>query len=133
MEKITVFFVDDHEDYRWVMKHFLTRHGISVLEIFTHDFFIQQAKFEAMPDIAIISSDSNQTSTDRSIAFIQKDHPTIKILVNSSHEDHSSIKSIVEKGVEGWVSKYHKDPEQIIKALQALNKNQKFFGNTIVP
>ena len=133
MEKITVVFVDDNEDYRWAMKHFLTRHGISVLEIFTHDCFIRQTKIEAIPDVAIISSDSNKELMDQSIAFLQTNHSTIKILVNSSYEDYSTIKSIVEKGVEGWVSKYHKDPEQIIKALQALNKNQKFFGNTIVP
>lgn len=122
MEKISVVLVNDHDDYRWVMKFFLARNGISVLETFTHDFFIEQTKFESMPEVAVISFDSNRTLTDQSIEFIQKYHPAIKILVNSSHEDQRSIKSIVEKGVEGWVFKFHKDPKQIIKAIQALNK-----------
>jgi len=126
MQKVSVVLIDDNNDYRWVLEHFITRHGFLVTGSFTHKEFVGQTELDVVPDIAIISFD--KLLTEQTISFVRKNYRPIKILINSLYEDRKSINAIIEMAVEGLIFKISKATEQhIMEAIEALKQDRKYF------
>jgi DNA-binding NarL/FixJ family response regulator len=127
MKNTTVIIIDDNDDYRWILKTFLSRHGINVTDCGCRSSFTENIHLEKAPDIAVISYDSKTESTIQCIEILKRKYPSIKILINSIYEDYKTNKKIFQEGIDGIVPKTHKDPDHIIKALIALARNEKFY------
>lgn len=126
MEKIAVVLVDDDNDFRWVMNNFFTRNGILLSGSFTHNKFLKQNKLQDNVDIIIISFDTPQFLTELSIAFVRKHSMSVKILISSDFHNRRSIDKLRKMNIDGIVFKTEQDPEQILKALNALKEGGNF-------
>lgn len=127
MKKISVVLIDDNKNYRGALENFLTGHGVYVIRGFTHDL-VDRVHFDVVPDIAIISFDTTYLLVEQTVAILRKKYPSVKILINSIHDDRSSINKILELGVDGFVFKIEKTPEQdLLKAVEALHQDRNFF------
>jgi DNA-binding NarL/FixJ family response regulator len=127
MEKVSVVLIDDEDDFRWVLRIFLTMNGLLVSGSFTHHQFLKQPKPKTDIDIIIISFDTPQFLTELNIAFVREYSTAVKILVNSNFDDRKAIDKVIKMNVDGLVFKTNQDPEHILKAIQVLKANGNFF------
>jgi two-component system invasion response regulator UvrY len=87
-------------------------------------------KFEGnkalIPDIVIIDIRMPGMNGYETVAWIQKNHPFVRVLVVSDVDQEESIVRMVQLGVKGYLSKVM-EPEDLHAALKALINNEYYF------
>lgn len=125
-EEVSVILVDDSSEYRWILKSFIVRYGLTVVGSFTHEELLQ-AELDPAPDVAIITFKRTTEQTFRTVSYVKQKYPAIKILICASFYDRVPVDDIKQMDVEGLIFKADGDPEEIINAIKTVHKNEKYF------
>ena len=83
------------------------------------------------PDILVIDYDDKNFLDINEITKIKEYVPSTKILVISNHNEKQNILSVIKQGALGYLTK-ECEADEIIKALDAVSKGEKFFCSKIL-
>lgn len=82
-------------------------------------------------DLVIVDHDQNFCFCKDTIVQLQKNHSHLKFLIVSSGINEKDMLTILESGVSGCITRGC-DEDEIINAVFAINKGEKFFCNKII-
>ena len=83
------------------------------------------------PDILVIDYDDKNFLDINEITKIKEYVPSTKILVISNHDEKQNILNVIRQGAFGYLTK-ECEADEIIKALNAVSKGEKFFCSKIL-
>ncbi|MGB0839545.1 MAG: LuxR C-terminal-related transcriptional regulator [Chitinophagales bacterium] len=131
MSAIKVIIADAQYLARAGLSHLLSQQvGIDVVSEADNnkDLVIMTAAHQ--PDVIILDYNSKFLTVEASLKIAQV-APNTKILVISADNDKSNILNAVRSGVNGYLTK-NCSADEIINALQATAKGDKFFCNSVL-
>ncbi|UTW61948.1 response regulator transcription factor [bacterium SCSIO 12741] len=82
-------------------------------------------------DLVILDYDQSGFFSPQDLAWIKKEKSGTRVLIISSDNNNPSIISILERGVDGFLTRQC-DRDEIINAIFAIAKGEKFYCNKIV-
>jgi DNA-binding NarL/FixJ family response regulator len=105
--------------------------GMDSLELVSNSNELFSYLTQKQPDILIADYDQPGHFDATDIYEVRKLYPNIKLLVISSDLNQNRIMSILEKGIEGYLTK-ECDEGELINAIFALQKGDKFYCNKVI-
>jgi DNA-binding NarL/FixJ family response regulator len=127
-----IALVDDHALLRNGLASLIQSfEGYSVLfEADNGKEFIQQLQTHAIPDIILLDITMPEMNGFETAAWINKNHPSIKILVLSMMDNDSVVISMIKEGARGYILKDSK-PAIFKQALDSI-RDTGFYMNELV-
>ncbi len=86
---------------------------------------------EQQPDLLILDYYQNGFFSSNDLAWVKQEHPQTRVLIISSDNSNPSIIGVLEHGVDGFLTRQC-DRDEIINAIFAIAKGEKFYCNKIV-
>jgi len=130
---IKVFVVDDHALFRMGIKSLLNEKNTGI--IITEEADCGENFFRLLPsaDTNLVLLDINLPDMSGvEIAIrLKKEYPALKILAVSSENDASIIKSLVDAGIDGFISKQNSGGNELIEAIHSVMNGLEYFGRDI--
>ncbi len=83
------------------------------------------------PDVILLDILLPDTSGVDIARRLKAERPEIKILAVSAENGDQTVRSMVEIGIEGFISKAHGGPEEIARAIRAVASGEEYFGGDI--
>ena len=119
---ISLALVDDHRLFRKGLLSLIEEIGHPVTIIFEADNGVDmQKKIEAdrLPEIILMDINMPHMNGFQSVAWLNENHPSVKVLVVSMVESEESIMKMLKLGVKGYLSK-DVEPNELRNALLAI-------------
>ena len=128
-----VFIVEDHSLFRMGLKYKLPEIGCTIVgEAESGEDFFDKIKTQAKNiDLILLDIVLPDTSGVELAEFIVKNYPKIKILVLSSETDEYIISQMVDKGINGFISKVAPIAE-LERAIKSVMNDIEYFGRDIM-
>jgi len=126
--KIKVALVDDHRLFRKGMLSLLEMISGEIEVLFEADNGIDmQRKIDVaqLPDIILMDISMPEMDGFESVSWLNKHHPSVKVLVVSMVENEESVIRMLKLGVKGYLCK-DVEPQELNNALYAI-KSQGFY------
>ena len=124
VEKITVVLVDDHSVVRAGIKDFLSRsNNISVIGEAKDGIEAQKIIQLEKPDVVLVDIQMPNLGGIELTAWIQQNHPDIKVLILSSHNDDEYIMESIRAGASGYSLK-NTSPVKLIDTINQIAANK---------
>ncbi|HTK83127.1 MAG TPA: response regulator transcription factor [Bacteroidota bacterium] len=131
MKNVKILFADDHSIVRNGLRAlFRSTPGFSVVgEAPDGEKAVELASLHT-PDIAILDISMPKLNGIEAMQIIKQQHPGIKILMLTIHEDEAYVDKIIRAGANGYVVK-NAEKKDIIAAVKAVVAGQPFFSQGI--
>ena len=130
--KISIIIADNQYIAREGLKTIIaSQNDFSVVAEVSQSEALQQAVHKLKPNVVIIDYNSPDFLSPKDIAAIKKASPKTKMLVISSDHNRDNIFKVLDEGVKNFLTK-ECDREEIINAIYATHKNEKFFCTKVV-
>jgi two-component system response regulator NreC len=122
MDKIRVLLADDHAVLRAGLRLLLDAEtDMEVVgEASTGDQAVAQAK-KLTPDVVLLDITMSGPDGLDAVQKIKEDHPEIKVLALTMHDDESYLRQVLERGGSGYVLKRAADTE-LLSAIRAVHE-----------
>jgi two-component system response regulator NreC len=131
MEKIKIILVDDHHLFREGIKSLLRGYEDIVIIGEASDGKELFAKLESLqPDIIIMDISLHGMSGIEITKKLYMDRPDIKVLILTMYNNEEFIFHSLKAGARGFLPKTTSRNE-MLEAINAVNKGEVFFGQTI--
>lgn len=132
MGKITITLADSQYLIRKGLRHLIASNPKLevVSEALNRHHLIKQVSLH-QPDVVILDYNNSNCFTIEDIGEIKKLSSSTKVLVISSDESRGNINAVLEKGINSFLTK-ECDEEEIISAIYATARGEKFFCNKIL-
>ena len=62
---------------------------------------------------------------------LRRDYPNLKILAISGENTAETVKSMIEAGIDGFISKQHSDTDELAEAIRTVMSGLEYFGRDI--
>ena len=131
--KIQVIIVDDHRLFRMGLKiAFRSDHPDICV---TGDADSGETLF-ALPALAtadLVLLDINLPGMGGAEVSrrLRREYPAVKILAISAENDAETIQTMLEAGIDGFISKQHGDPDELADAIRTVMSGLEYFGRDI--
>jgi Response regulator containing a CheY-like receiver domain and an HTH DNA-binding domain len=133
MEKIRLIMVDDHELFRLSLRTTIEFRYTDIIIVGEAgsgaEFFKLLETIDA--DIVLLDITMPGMSGIEIARRLKTDRPEIKILTVSAESALSTVESMMEAGVNGFVSKSNCNPEILIEAILSIMQGLDYFGKDI--
>jgi DNA-binding NarL/FixJ family response regulator len=119
---LNLALVDDHRLFRKGLLGLLEVIGYPVNIVFEADNGLdmqKKIKADQLPEIILMDINMPHMNGFESVAWLNKNYPTIKVLVVSMVESEESIMKMLKLGVKGYLSK-DVEPAELRNALTAI-------------
>jgi len=114
------------------LKSLLSRGGgVDLIKNVTHETQLFQALEEAHYDVIIVDPNSKGHFSADTILKLREKSKTQKMLIISSTVNTGDVLRVLEKGVEGYLTR-ECDEDEIIHAIFAIAKGEKFYCNKVM-
>lgn len=127
--KLKVALVDDHRLFRKGLLSLLDMISGEIEVLFEADNGIDMQRKLAdtaqMPEIILMDISMPEMDGFESVSWLNKHHPSVKVLVVSMVENEESVIKMLKLGVKGYLSK-DVEPQELNNALSAI-KSQGFY------
>lgn len=131
MEKIKIILVDDHHLFREGIKSLLRGYDDIVIIGEASDGKELFTKLESLqPDIIIMDISLHGMSGIEITKKLYMDRPDIKVLILTMYNNEEFILNSLKAGARGFLPKTTSRNE-MLEAINAVNKGEVFFGQTI--
>ena len=126
-EKIKVLIVDDHPAFRLVIKtHLLQLLGTQeVFEADNGQSAMEMAR-QFAPDLTILDLDIPRINGLDVLARLKTAHPSMRVLILSSHDASTFVSRAMRAGAQGFVSK-SQDVKEIMRSVEAVMSGYSVF------
>lgn len=131
--KLKVASVDDHRLFRKGLLSLIEMIGEDIEVLFEADNGVDmQQKIDAdnLPDIILMDISMPEMDGFESVSWLNKNHPSIKVLVVSMVENEESVIQMLKLGVKGYLSK-DVEPQELHNALSAINSQGFYYTDFI--
>ncbi|MCC5928009.1 MAG: response regulator transcription factor [Cyclobacteriaceae bacterium] len=118
-----ILLVDDHLIFAEGLKNMLTGKGYHVCDILLSGQDLQQKIQELHPDLLIL--DLNMPGIDgmECLRLTQKEHPNVKVIILSMHDEISFVLSALRLGAQAYVLK-NNSWDELIAAIQSVENGE---------
>jgi DNA-binding NarL/FixJ family response regulator len=125
-EKIKLAIVEDNLAYRkFLVKHFSKRQDVEIISEASNGKECIDGLEIQIPGIILLDLGMPVMSGTETVAYLDKNHPEIKILILTVHKEDAILLELIETGVRGFLSK-DMEIKEIIKAVYMAHKNHYF-------
>jgi DNA-binding NarL/FixJ family response regulator len=87
---------------------------------------------EVVPDVLLLDISMPQFDIFTAVPVLQKEYPTMRIVIVTLHEDETHVCRLAELGVEGYLLKEEPMPEYV-KALRTVAAGGTYFSQRVFP
>jgi DNA-binding NarL/FixJ family response regulator len=131
MKTVSIILADDHEVVRDGLKAMLARHKEYVVigEASNGQEALEKVK-NLHPAILLMDISMPGVNGMEAARIIAKEHPDVKVIILSMHQDIEHISECLESDVMGFVVKTEGGKE-LIKALEAVAHGKKFYSDAV--
>jgi len=132
MEKIAIAIVDDHTLFRQGISYLLTESGEIevVFEASNGEDLIKKIGAYPLPEVILMDINMPIMDGYESTKWVKSNHPEIKVLALSMHDEDKPIIEMLKNGAGGYMLKKSKAAD-LLNAVRTL-ANQGFFINELV-
>jgi two-component system response regulator NreC len=131
MNKIRLLIADDHAVLRAGLRLLLNSEpDMEVLGEASNGLEAVKLCDELKPDVLLLDISMPGLSGQAVAKIVKKQHPEIKILVVSMHEDESYLKEMLQAGVDGYIPKKAADVE-LLAAIRNTYKGEHFIHSSM--
>ncbi len=131
-KKITVILTDPQYLIRLGLKYLIAENEqIQVVAEAITPQDLTKKVFDYQPNVVIMDYYNSPIFSKADIQYILDTNPKTYVLIISSDEDRDSIFEVLRMGVNGFLTK-HCDKDEIIGAIYATAKGEKFICNSIL-
>ncbi len=126
--KLKLALVDDHRLFRKGLLSLLDMISGEIEVLFEADNGIdmqRKLRSEQLPEIVLMDISMPEMDGFESVSWLNKHHPSVKVLVVSMVENEESVIKMLKLGVKGYLSK-DVEPQELNNALSAI-KSQGFY------
>jgi DNA-binding NarL/FixJ family response regulator len=120
--KIKIGVVDDHQLFRQGLIQLIqflgSEYDVIISASNGKDFF-EKLKNSETPDLVLLDIEMPQMNGYEAAAQLQREHPTIKVLIISMNEDETALIKMLKLGVRGFLNK-DVDPNELKRAIDAV-------------
>lgn len=132
MSKITIAIADSQYLIRVGLRHLIEEfEQFEIVGEASSEKKLLQVLTDHTPNVVILDYHQPESFDINSIEKIRSTSPDSKILVISGDNEKENIYNVVQNGVSSFLTKSC-DEEEIINAIKATAKNEKFFCNKIL-
>lgn len=132
MSTISTIIADSQFLIRTGLRHILSdKARCNVLAEVTNEIQLFEVIKKQKPDVVVLDYHQPGHFTTETVAKLKKNYPKVKLLVISADENKKNIYSVLENGVNSFLSKKC-DEKEIINALYATSKNEKYYCNNVL-
>lgn len=132
MENIKIILADSQYLIRKGLRHLISSHpAMQVVSEAKHRTQLIDQINQHSPDLVIIDYNNSKFFDIEDISEIKKISSNTKVLIISSDESKNNINTVLEKGINSFLTK-ECDEEEIVNAIYATAKGEKFFCNKIL-
>jgi len=129
---IRIIIVDDHKLFRMTLRMALTDcHGICVCGDVDSGAALFALLEKTPCDLVLLDVNLPDMSGIEIACCLRREKPDIKILVISCESNCETVYSLIELGVEGFISKQAGDVNEIVKAVTSIMDGYEYYGNDI--
>lgn len=124
-DMIRVFLVEDHPLMRAVLRDLVA--GEPEMEVVGVAASAEDSRSmiaEALPDLVLIDLSLPGMSGDRLVTLLRDEHPAMKTLIVSGHEEELYAGAAERAGAGGYVMK--DDPGRILEAIRTVARGERF-------
>jgi NarL family two-component system response regulator LiaR len=131
MKKIKVLIADDHA---------IVRNGLRALFLSTQDFTVTgeaadgetaiQMASDHLPDVAILDISMPKLDGIEATRIIKKEHPEIKVVILTIHDDEAYAYQIIRAGANGYILK-NAERKEILTGVRAVAAGERFFSPSV--
>lgn len=131
MNKIKIIIVDDHQVVRdGIVASLMFYEDIEVIAEASNGKKLIEKLDEFSPDVIILDIAMPDMSGIEACKILKKDFPEIKIIIFTGNESRESIFDALKAGADAFLPK-ETDREELIKAIYAVNKGEKYISKII--
>ncbi len=132
MEKaINIIIADDHQMFlEGICSLLQNTPEVNVVDTALNGNEVIQKLKTAMIDIVVTDINMPEFDGIALSKYIKKNHPKIKILILSTHNDAEMIGKCIQNEVDGYLLK-NAEKEELLKALETISKGEKYFGQEV--
>ena len=132
MNKIRILIADDHAVLRAGLKLLLNSESdMEVLGEASNGLEAVRKAEELKPDVLLLDISMPGLNGQVVAKTLKKQHPEIKILVVSMHEDESYLREMLQAGVDGYIPKKAADVE-LLAAIRNTYKGEHFIHSSMM-
>lgn len=131
MKKYQICIVDDHPLFRKGLVDLIADHDSMELlfEAISGQDLLQKLKTSHLePDLILLDIEMPNMNGEEVANLVKIQYPGIKILVLSMHHEEKYLVKLLEKGINGYVTK-DSDPEVIAKAIVTVMHDGSYFNS----
>jgi len=131
MQPISIVLADAEFLIRVGLKHLLRNEPFQIVGEAENEKELLQLLQETQPQVVILDYNQPKSFAHETVQKINTVSPNTNILIISSDNDKQSIYTVLEDGVNSFLTK-HCDDGEIVDAVQATAKGERFFCNTVL-
>jgi len=131
-KKIQVIVVDDHNLFRMGLKAaFNNFPDICIVgeAEYGKDLFTLAAL--SVADIVLLDINLPDIGGAEIACRLRSEYPAVKILVVSSENAEETVKSMIDAGVDGFISKRKGNPDELAEAIRSIMNGLEYYGRDI--
>jgi len=130
---IQVILVDDHKMFRMGLKAAFQNNYPDICITgeaeYGKDLFTLSVLTSA--DIVLLDINLPDMGGATIARRLRSEYPKVKILVLSAENDEETIKSMLDAGIDGFISKRNGNPDELAEAFRTIMSGMEYFGRDI--
>jgi len=127
MKKLRILLADDHKIVREGLRLLINgRSDMQVVGEATNGIEVLHKARDLKPDVVVMDLSMPELNGLQATEQLKADHPEIKVVALTAHEDESYLRQLCKVGAVGYVLK-RSAGEELIKAINAVAKGEVYF------
>lgn len=131
MANITYIIADDHKVFRQGLNYTLNSDAaLKCIGEAENGAQLLQLLNSIQPDVILMDMKMPEMDGMEATKAVKAKYPKVKIIMLTMYDDENFVLHMLDMGVNGYLTK-NADPEEIIRAIHAVNENDYYFNDMV--
>jgi DNA-binding NarL/FixJ family response regulator len=131
VRKLRIFLADDHPVVRAGLKTLINAEStMEVVGEATNGREAVERVARTLPDVAVFDLSMPELSGAQAIVRLRRDHPALKVLALTVHEDGSYLRELLQAGAAGYLLK-RAAGDELIRAILAVAAGETYIDSRV--